>query len=252
MTKKPKILLYILFMAVLIIAGCSKGHPDLDADEDGIANRSDNCVDKANPGQEDIDGDGIGDVCDNCPQSYNLDQDDSDGDGVGDACDDIDTDEDGVLDSEDICEGYNDNIDADEDGVPDGCDNCPDVSNADQADADGDGIGDACDPPIITDVCDGVIHGIGESTINICVSTLGGTTVKFTLTGNGLSESTEVAVDTDGKACVQGTINTYGTYNWIVVVHGPGGLTNITVIGTIIVDSSEQPCTDTGPTDTDN
>lgn len=78
------------------------GDPNADADGDGVPDSSDNCVNDANPGQEDSDGDGIGDACegapadtdgdgipdsdDNCPDTANPDQADSDGDGVGDAC----------------------------------------------------------------------------------------------------------------------------------------------------------------------
>ena len=40
--------------------------------------------------------------------------------------------------------------DADGDGVPDASDNCPSAANPDQADSDGDGLGNACDPVIIT------------------------------------------------------------------------------------------------------
>jgi hypothetical protein len=38
-----------------------------DADGDGVADSSDNCVSVANPGQADSDADGIGDACDPCP-----------------------------------------------------------------------------------------------------------------------------------------------------------------------------------------
>ena len=58
----------------------------------------------------DSDGDGIPDSQDNCPNLANPDQEDSDGDGLGDVCD-----------------------------------NCPTVANPDQADSDGDGVGDACE-----------------------------------------------------------------------------------------------------------
>ena len=39
---------------------------NIDADNDGIYNGSDNCPDAYNPNQEDIDEDGLGDVCDPC------------------------------------------------------------------------------------------------------------------------------------------------------------------------------------------
>jgi hypothetical protein len=71
---------------------------------------------------------------------------------------DLDDDDDGVVNSDDVCAGFDDNADTDRDGVPDGCDddadgdgladaadNCPDQPNADQDDMDGDGTGDACD-----------------------------------------------------------------------------------------------------------
>lgn len=72
----------------------------------------------------DSDSDGVMDSEDNCPGHANADQLDTDGDGEGDACD----------------------ADDDDDGVPDGEDNCPLVANDDQEDFDLDGIGDACDP----------------------------------------------------------------------------------------------------------
>ncbi|MGV3625818.1 MAG: thrombospondin type 3 repeat-containing protein, partial [Archangium sp.] len=71
----------------------------------------------------DSDGDGVTDTQDNCPDEPNPMQRDTDADGDGDACDGDD----------------------DRDGVPDEDDNCPLISNAGQLDGDRDGLGDACD-----------------------------------------------------------------------------------------------------------
>ena len=90
-----------------------------DADDDGVADVSDNCPDQQNAGQEDLDDDGRGDVCD----------DDDDGDGIPDASDlcprgrtgwipdtSNDHDGDGCHDDEDS--------DDDNDGISDNQDNC--------------------------------------------------------------------------------------------------------------------------------
>ena len=45
----------------------------------------------------------------------------------------IDTDNDGVCDTDDVCEGFDDNMDADLDLVPDGCDLCPGLDDSDAA-----------------------------------------------------------------------------------------------------------------------
>jgi hypothetical protein len=58
-----------------------------DQDFDGVPDASDNCPDRANPGQQDADGDDVGDACDNCRNVPNPNQLDSDGDGFGNACD---------------------------------------------------------------------------------------------------------------------------------------------------------------------
>lgn len=122
-----------------------------DADDDGVPDETDNCIDTPNPGQEDLDGDGVGDVCDNCNGEENPGQEDADGDGVGDPCDacegydDLaDADGDTVPDGCDQCPGYDDLADADADGLADGCDNCPGVDNPGQEDYNEDGVGDAC------------------------------------------------------------------------------------------------------------
>ncbi len=40
-----------------------------------------------------------------------------------------DSDNDGVCNNEDVCNGFNDNVDVDNDGIPDGCDQCIDTNN---------------------------------------------------------------------------------------------------------------------------
>ncbi|MDM9632838.1 CRTAC1 family protein, partial [Robiginitalea aurantiaca] len=60
--------------------------------------------------------------------------------GDGQSC--TDSDNDGVCDSQDVCEGFDDSVDTDGDGVPDGCDIC--TGGDDSIDSDGDGIPDFC------------------------------------------------------------------------------------------------------------
>ena len=114
----------------------ANGSTVLDTDYDGLDDDNDNCVNVANPNQNDLDNDGYGDVCDNdldgdgqtndrdnCVNKANADQVDYDNDGYGDICDN-DDDNDGQLDT---------------------LDNCPLIPNSNQADSDGDGLGDVCD-----------------------------------------------------------------------------------------------------------
>jgi len=84
--------------------------PADDTDGDGYPDPLDNCIGRANEGQQDGDGDGHGDVCDNCAQTGNRDQLDVDSDSLGNACD-----------------------------------NCLTRFNPEQADSDSNGIGDACE-----------------------------------------------------------------------------------------------------------
>jgi hypothetical protein len=110
-----------------------------DSDGDGISDCEDDCVNVANPDQQDADYDGVGDACDPCPaDGYSYDY---DGDGrCGDPT---------------ICPAGCDNCpftanpdqtNSDTDTLGDACDNCPTVANPDQSDRDSDGYGDVCDP----------------------------------------------------------------------------------------------------------
>ena len=141
---------------------------DLDADNDGVSNE-DEAAQGTNPLTKDFDADGVDDGRDNCPVDANANQSDLDRDGFGDVCDD-DTDNDGVLNADDRCEGIKDSgVDSDDDGIDDICDtdkdgdtventidNCPAVANADQTNTDGDFRGDACDTD---DDNDGILDG---------------------------------------------------------------------------------------------
>ncbi|MBU8934059.1 MAG: hypothetical protein KOO62_08620 [candidate division Zixibacteria bacterium] len=147
-----------------------------DTDGDEVCDIGDNCPTIYNPTQADADNDGIGDICDecvdtdgdgfgdpgypantcaldNCPDIPNIRQHDFDGDGLGDPCDDC-TDSDG--------DGY-----GDPDAMFNTCDddNCPTTSNPDQLDVDDDGIGDMCDD--CTDI-DGDGYGDPGYPLNTC------------------------------------------------------------------------------------
>jgi len=81
----------------------------------------------------DTDGDGIPDSQDNCPTVANPDQADTDDDGVGDLCDNC------------LAVSNPEQADTDGDAVGDACDNCPTDFNPTQTDGDTDGLGDVCD-----------------------------------------------------------------------------------------------------------
>ncbi|MCU4802448.1 hypothetical protein OB920_18965 [Halobacteria archaeon HArc-gm2] len=100
-----------------------------DDDDDGVANRSDNCDDMANPDQDDNDGDGLGDACD--PDDDNDGLTDDAEDAYGTDPTDPDTDGDGLDDSEEVL-GDSDPLDTDtdDDGIEDADDGCPALAGA--------------------------------------------------------------------------------------------------------------------------
>lgn len=119
-----------------ILANCSGA----DTDNDGIPDTYDNCDNHFNPGQEDADDDDIGDACDATSGSGP-----SGGSGSGGTI--VDTDGDGIADSDDNCpNNYNvQQNDNDGDGHGNTCDNCRDDANVNQSDKDADGLGNVCD-----------------------------------------------------------------------------------------------------------
>ena len=144
-----------------VFAGVGYAPPIVrDADEDGLLDADDKCVNVAEDrdGYEDEDGcpdldndgDGIEDTSDKCPNQAE----DQDGYEDEDGCPDLDNDKDGVPDGADKCpmasedtDGYEDSDgcpdpDNDSDGINDGDDQCPEVPETLNGVSDDDGCPD--------------------------------------------------------------------------------------------------------------
>ena len=89
----------------------------------------------------DTDNDGVYDFEDNCQGTFNPRQDDTDHDSGDPPYQPVNIFPRDPMTGGDACD-----IDDDGDNVLDVNDNCPKKPNADQADRDGDGVGDVCDP----------------------------------------------------------------------------------------------------------
>jgi len=108
--------------------GCATDCPD--ADCDSVCDADDICANGDDT--RDMDGDGIPDYCDPCDDIIGTPCNDGNACTSNDIYDSdcncvgtfIDTDNDGVCDSDDLCPGSDDTADADGDTIPDACDNC--------------------------------------------------------------------------------------------------------------------------------
>jgi|GEM_PF-1353017 len=152
--------------------GCSFPVPcgtpaGLEICDDEIDNDGDNLADCEDTDCDayciDSDNDGVFDSEDNCPSASNSNQIDTNGNGIGDACE------------------IND---ADFDGITDDLDNCPTIANPSQANMNGSSSGDVCDPD--TDG-DGILNN-AEQVCNNATSTtsnwsVAGPVVASTLAG---------------------------------------------------------------------
>lgn len=122
---------------------------ETDADGDGVENSIDNCMNDANPGQEDLDNDDVGDACDPDIDGDQLPNDWEIANGLNqmDASDaSLDPDMDGLTNLQEFSANTDpNNADTDSDAIQDDTDNCPAMANADQLDTDGDTMGNVCD-----------------------------------------------------------------------------------------------------------
>jgi len=110
-------------------------------------------------------------------------------------------------------------LDTDNDGILDSNDNCPNTPNPDQLDTDGDGIGNVCDStPNGDDDNDGV-----DNLVDLCPATSAGTTVDATGCFALLPSNFEILVTSEtcpNKGNGQISISASETHNYITTING--------------------------------
>ena len=162
-----------------------------DADQDGVQDADDNCVDVPNPDQADTDGDGLGNACDT----------DDDGDGTSDV-DEVAAGSDPLdaLSTPEVCDGVDNDLN---DGVDEGFTDTDNDGIADCVDTDDDGDGvtdvdevaagaDPLNALSTPEVCDGVDNDLND-----------GVDEGFTDTDNdGIADCVDTDDDGDGTSDV--------------------------------------------------